>query len=269
MTRALKQLTAAQWSGAFILATLVAFALFEWLLFNQNPTLQRLDAVFASPSLQDPLGTDQFGRSMLARMGAALRLSFSLSLLSVLTSALLGVLLGVWAAWHGGWVDRALGFLLNTMLALPGLVLVLLLAALVPGSFVMLYCAISLMLWVEYFRVVRALTRAVVAGPQMESSTLLGFGRWYLFRRHIWPTIAPSVLGLGAFGAGNAILALASLGFVSVGLRPPTAELGLMMVELFPFYTEAPWAMAQPLFAVFLLVLGFNLLAGKKHDITD
>jgi peptide/nickel transport system permease protein len=258
-----------QWAGALILGALVAFALLEWMLFDRNPARQQLDAVFALPSLHEPLGTDQFGRSMLARMGAAIRLSFSLSLLSVLTSALLGVLLGVWAAWQGGWVDRVLSFLLNTLLALPGLVLVLLLAALVPGSFAILYLAISLALWVEYFRVVRALTRTVVIGPQMQASRLLGFGRGYLFRRHIWPAIAPSVLALGAFGAGNAILALASLGFVYVGLRPPTAELGLMMVELFPYYTDAPWAIVQPLIAVFLLVLGFNLLAGKKHDITD
>ncbi|MFC6673403.1 ABC transporter permease [Marinobacterium aestuariivivens] len=235
-----KRLTASQWAGAIILGTLATFALLEWLLFDRNPAQQQLDAVLALPSLEEPLGTDQFGRSMLARMGAAVRLSFALGLLCVMTSALVGVLLGVWAAWRGGWADRLMDILLNTLLALPGLVLVLLLVALVPGSFAMLYFAISMVLWVEYYRVARAVTLTVVTGPQMQASKLLGFGRWYLFRRHIWPTVAPPVLALSAFGAGNAILALASLGFIYVGLRPPTAELGLMMVELFPYYSEAP-----------------------------
>jgi len=148
------------------------------------------------------------------------------------------------------------------VLALPGLILILLFAALAPGSLLMLYVAISLVLWVEYYRVVRAVTRTVVGSTQMQASRMLGFGTWYCFRRHIWPALVTPVLTLAAFGAANSILALAAVGFVSVGLRPPTAELGLMMVELFPYYSDAPWVLAQPVIAVFLLIFAFNLLAG-------
>lgn len=258
------RLTTRQKIGAGLLLLLLVFALLEGLLHSTEPYLQRLDQAFALPSLQEPLGTDQFGRSMLARMGAALRLSVALSLICVLTSAGLGVLLGVIAGWGQGWADRLLSFVLNMLLALPGLVLILLLAGLAPGSLLMLYVAISLVLWVEYFRVVRALTRTQVQSSAMQASRMLGFGCWYCFHRHIWPALIAPVSTLAAFGAANAILALAALGFVSVGVRPPTAELGLMMVELFPYYSDAPWVLAQPVAAVFLLVLSLNLLAGKR-----
>lgn len=263
MKTILMQSSRSQRIGALVLLALLLFALFEGLLHQGSSVKQNLSLYLTPPSWDAWLGTDQFGRSMLARMGAAIRLSFTLSFICVLTSATLGTLLGVLAAWRGGWVDRSLGFLVNTLLALPGLVLILLFAAIAPGSFLVLYLAISLVLWVEYYRVVRAVTLTVVTGPQLQSSMLLGFGRVYLFRRHIWPAVKPSVLTLAAFGAANSILALASIGFIYVGLKPPVAELGLMVVELLPYYSEAPWVIAQPLAAIFLLVLGFNLLAGK------
>lgn len=74
---------------------------------------------------------------------------------------------------------------------------------------------------------------------------------------------------LSAFASGNAVLALATLGFVNVGLKPPTAELGLMMTELFPYYYEAPLLLFLPIICVFLLVLGFGLLAGKMGNYHD
>ncbi|WP_061291454.1 ABC transporter permease [Azotobacter vinelandii] len=249
--------------GAAVLVGLAGFAVLEWLLNAGDPAAQDLANAFAPPSLGEPLGTDQFGRSMLARMGAALRLSLLLSLLCVTTSASLGIALGVVAGWRRGLLDRVLSFFLNLLLALPGLVLILLFAGLAPGSLAMLYLAISLVLWVEYFRVVRAITRGVVASPPMQASRMLGFGHIYCFRRHLWPAMLAPLLSLAAFGAAGAILALAALGFVSVGLKPPTTELGLMMVELFPYYSDAPWVLAQPVLAVFLLVLGLQLLAGK------
>lgn len=255
----LRQLNARQRLGAALLA-------FAWLvpwLFDADPARQQLTRILQLPSLAEPLGTDHLGRSLLARLAAAIRLSFGMALLSVATAAVPGVLMGVVAGWRGGWLDRVLGSLADACLALPGLLLVLLLVAIVPGNFWALYMGISLVLWIEYFRLVRARTRALAASPQLEASRLLGFGPLYLFRRHLWPELAPQVLTLAAFGAASAILAMAALGFVSVGLRPPTAELGLMMIELLPYYHEAPWAMAQPILVLFVLVMSLNLLAGR------
>jgi peptide/nickel transport system permease protein len=249
--------------GLVLLALLTLFAWLTPWLFPVDPARQNLLQALAAPSLSEPLGTDHLGRSQLVRLASAIRLSTGLALLSVVSAAVPGVLLGVAAGWRSGWLDRGLGLAADCVLAMPGLLLVLMLAAMAPGQFWALYVGIALVLWVEYFRVVRAATRALVVSPQLQASRLLGFGKWYLLRRHLWPELAPSVLTLAAFGAANAILAVAALGFVSIGLRPPTAELGLMMTELLPYYQEAPWVLLQPIAAVFLLVLSFQLLAGR------
>jgi|GEM_PF-6588448 len=99
-----------QRSGLVLLLGLILFAVLEGLLHQRDPTLQDLDNVFAPPGLAEPLGTDQFGRSMLARMGAAVRLSMLLSLVCVMTSACLGVALGVLAGWRQQQTDRVINF---------------------------------------------------------------------------------------------------------------------------------------------------------------
>ncbi|MEM7025575.1 MAG: ABC transporter permease [Pseudomonadota bacterium] len=233
------------------------------MLVDADPARQDLLRTLEPPSVEHPLGTDHLGRSMLARLSAAARLSLGLAALSVLSAAIPGTMLGVLAGWRGGWVDRLMVVASDTLLALPGLLLVLLLAAMAPGAFWPLYLGIGLILWVEYFRVVRATVRPLAGSPQVEASRLLGFGPFYVFRRHLWPEIAPIITTLAAFGAATAIMAIAALGFVGIGLRPPTAEWGLMITELFPYHFEAPWALAQPLFLVFITVLGLFLLAGR------
>jgi len=260
-----RRLSRAQQAGALILLLLVIFAFVLPLLWPQDPVHQRLMLALQWPEWGAPFGYDHLGRSLFARLTAAIRLSLGLALVSVLSAAIPGILLGVLAAWRGGAVDRAVGLLSDAFLALPGLLLVLLLTAIVPDSALMLYVGISLLLWVEYFRLSRAVARPLLRSPAVQASRLLGFGPWMIFRRHLWPEMAPLVLTVAAFGAAAAIMAIAALGFVSVGVRPPTPELGLMMTELLPYYDEAPYALLQPVAVVFLLVLSLLLLAGKER----
>ncbi len=251
--------------GVTLFLLLVLFAVFAPLLAGVDGARQDYAAILSPPSADHPLGTDHLGRDLLARMGEAMRLSLGLAVLSVATAGIPGVLLGILAAWRGGWTERALGALADIVLALPGLLLVLLVVAVFPGSFMAIYGAISLVLWIEYFRLTRAGAKTVLASPAVEASRLLGFGPLYIVRHHLLPELAPVLLTVAAFGAAGAIMAMAALGFVSVGLRPPTAELGLMMTELLPYYAEAPLALLQPVLAVFLLVLSLNLMAGGRR----
>ena len=136
----------------------------------------------------------------------------------------------------------------------------------VPGTALGFWAGLSLVLWVEFFRLTRAATREVLASPAVQASRLLGFGPIYLFRAHIWPEIAPMMLTAAAFGTATAIMAIAALGFVHVGMRAPTPELGLMMVELLPYWREAPLALLSPVIATFALLLGLTLLAGSRKS---
>lgn len=262
------QLNTNQFIGIILLLGLLVIATLIVLLSPYTIAEQDLSARLMSPSASHWLGTDHFGRDMLTRLASAIQLSFILSFLCVLTSATLGVSLGVLSAWKGGLIAQGMDVIVNILLALPGLVLVLLLAAIAPGSFVVLYLAITLTQWVEYFRVSRVVTNTIINSPARQLSQMMGFGAWYQFRRHIWPELTHSILTLASFAGANAILTMASLGFVYVGIQPPLAELGLMSVELFPYYDQAPWILIQPLIAIATLVFGFHLLSGNKNDST-
>jgi len=265
----ISNLKTSQKSGLILLLMLFSTALMVNLFSPYSIDGQNLANNLATPDATHWLGTDQFGRDMLTRIASAITLSFSLSIICVLTSSVLGVLLGVIAASLGNRFEQVVDIWVNILLALPGLVLILLLAAIAPGSFTMLYLAIALTQWVEYYRVSKAISRTLVNSPQVQLSSMMGFGQWYIFKRHIWPKLSGAIFTMSAFGAANAILTMASLGFIAVGIQPPLAELGLMSVELFPFYTDAPWVLLQPLLVIALLVLGFHLLAGVKRATTD
>ena len=262
----IRSLTLSQRSGFVILLLLCLYAYLGPMLLDGDAHSQNLSAILMAPNAEYWLGTDHFGRNMWIRLADALQLSLMMAAVCVLTSSVIGVTLGVLAATSSPWLDRALDGVVSMILALPGLVLVLIFAAIVPGSFLILYVAISLIQWIEYFRVTRAITQRLVSSPEVQSSKLMGFDGWYLFRRHYWPAIFPQLFTLAAFGAANAVLMMASLGFVHVGIQPPTAELGQMIVELFPHYSEAPWLLAQPLGLLALLVLACHLMAqGHKE----
>ncbi|WP_040263233.1 ABC transporter permease [Pseudomonas massiliensis] len=251
-------------TGMALLVALAGFGFLVPLLWQGDIARQDYNAILSPFGGAHPLGTDHLGRDMLARLAAAVRLSLGLALVSVASAAVPGVLLGILAAWRGGLTDKCLGLLAEMFLALPGLLLVLLVVAIYPGSFLALYGAVALVLWIEYFRMTRALARTVLASQAVTASRLLGFGPLYIFRRHLWPQLAPVITTLAAFGAASAIMAIAALGFVSVGVRPPTAELGLMITELLPYFAEAPQALALPIVVIFLIVLSLLLIAGRQ-----
>ena len=249
--------------GRTVLACLALLALIGPENLGLDPVKQSLRATLQPPGAEHLLGTDHLGRDMVARMISGTRLSFSLALLAVLTAAIPGTALGILAAWRGGWIDQLVGTLANSILALPGLLLVLMLAAIAPGSWWALYVGISLTLWVEYFRYSRQRSRSLLASSSVEASRLLGFGANYILMRHLLPDMLPNLLTLAAFGIATSVTAMAALGFVSVGLRPPTAEWGVMMTELLPYWREAPWLIVQPIACLVITVLAVHLATGS------
>lgn len=259
---AVPRLRGSQVLGLGLLALLALCALGGPALIGGDPAKQSLLRALEGPSAAHPLGTDNLGRDMASRLLSGAQLSLSLAFLSVLTAGLPGALLGITAAWFGGWTDRILGAFSDAVLALPGLLLVLMLAAISPGSWWALYAGISLTLWVEYFRYTRQQARIVLAEPALEASRLLGLGPWVLLRRHLIPAIGPGLKTIAAFGAATAVTSVAALGFVSVGVRPPTAEWGVMMTELLPYWREAPFLILQPVACLVLTVLALHLSVG-------
>lgn len=257
------RLTVAQKLGAILLFLTLSIAFLQPYFYPADIGFQDLSNILSAPDELNWFGTDHLGRDMFARLASAIRLSFGLSLFSVFCALIAGLFSGIVAGLFSGWIDRIFSFLCDIIMALPGLLLILLFASLSPGSFWTLYLGIALVMWVEFFRVTRAITSTLASSSELQSSRLMGMNWLYCIKRHLLPRLLPLIATLTAFSIGNAILALATLGFVSVGLRPPTAELGLMMTELFPYYYQAPFIFLQPIIAVFLLVLSLQLLSGR------
>jgi peptide/nickel transport system permease protein len=249
------------WGIIFLLAVFAVIGPFV----SGDPLAQDLDRTLQRPGFTDLLGTDHLGRSVLARLSNAARLSLSVALVTVVTAAVSGAAAGVLAAWKGGWTERVLVAMSDSVLAIPGLLLVILFTALAPGESWPFYIGLSAALWVEQFRVVRAATRSMLAGPQVEASRLLGFSPWYIVRRHLVPELAPVLATLTIFGAATAVVSLATLGLVGLGVRPPTPELGRLIIEALPHYREAPWLVSAPVAVLAMTVIGLALVAGGEE----
>lgn len=254
---------AARFAAGTLLAALVLFAVVGPLVWRQYAG-QDLAQFLQPPTPAEPLGHDHLGRSVAARLAHATRLSLLLAVLCVATAAVAGTTLGVLAAWRRGWLDRVLLGLSEVFLALPALLIVLIFAALASGELWTIYIGIALAQWVEYFRVVRARAVSVLTGPAVEAAGLLRLGVVHVLRRHLWPELAPVLLSMATMGTATAVLAMSTLSYVGVGLKPPTAELGLMITEALPFYHEAPWMVLAPTAVLFALLVGLLGLRSQE-----
>jgi peptide/nickel transport system permease protein len=251
--------------AGLLLAALACLAIFS-IWWGADPHAQDLSNTLREPSAAHWLGTDHLGRDQLARLGEALRISLGLALASSALAVLLGAGLGLLAAWRSGWIERACSLAADAVCAIPALLWVLLIAALAPGEKWALYTGLVLTSWVEFYRYVRPVARGVLLGEPVQASRLLGFAPRYVLRWHVLPPLVGSLLKLWSYALANAVLALAALGFVGIGIRPPTAELGLMMTEALPYYEEAPWLLGAPVMALLIAVMALQAVAKRWAD---
>lgn len=262
----LRRWPVARVAAATGLLALAAFALVGPLALPA-PAAQDLEHFLEPPSLAEPFGRDDYGRSVLARLAHATRLSLVLAAACVATALLVGTAAGIISAWLGGWVDATLRAASEAFVAVPALLVVLLVSALASGgSLWALYLGLALAQWVEYYRVVRARSGLVLGSPAVEAAGVLGLGRWHVVRQHLWPELRSLLSTLASLGMVTSILAMSTLGFVKVGLQPPRAELGLMITEAFPFYDVAPWMSLAPIAVLFLLTVCFLGLRTTEDD---
>ena len=250
--------------GLTLLAAIIAFAAFAPLFDDLGPVKQNLRSMLAGADALAPFGYDHLGRSMFSRLAHALRLSLTIAFAATATATLLGIGLGLLAAWRGGWLDRLLTTMADSVMAIPALLMVLMMGVILPVTSLAFFAGLAAVQWVEFFRVTRNTTRALLNSPVIESARLQQMGPVWIVRRVLWPEMGPMLRNLMALGVANAIIAIAALGFVSVGVKAPTPELGLMMVELLPSWREAPMALAQPVIACFLTLLSLILIAGER-----
>jgi peptide/nickel transport system permease protein len=261
--------------GLMILFLLTAAALLApiaagWL--GVDPELPDLLARHAPPSAAHPLGTDDLGRDILARLLFGARVSLAVGVAAALASTVLGLLAGVFAAWRGGWVDAVLMRLADGLLALPALPLLVLLAAMDPAAFglprggamadvLRIVLILAIFGWVGVARLSRAAALSVLAQDHVRAARALGMGEARVLWRHVVPDLAAPVAVAGSLAVAGAILAESTLSFLGLGIQPPSPSWGNMLANAQDLVFSAPMAAVWPGLAIAAAVAGAMLVA--------
>jgi peptide/nickel transport system permease protein len=255
--------------GVFIVAAAVVAAVFGPALVPYNPAVQDLAQRLTGPSWQHPLGLDELGRDILARLLVGARISLLVGLSVVSVSATVGTVVGATAGYVGGWMDDVMGRVMDVLLAFPGILLAIALVAVLGPSLGHVVLALSAIGWVGYARLVRGQVLKVRELDYVHAARALGAVAGRVILRHAIPATLGAVTVQATLGMGGAIIAEASLSFLGLGVQPPTPSWGSMLDAGRSHLFDAPHLTVFPGLAIALLVLGFNFAGDALRDRID
>ena len=215
------------------------------------------------------LGTDRMGSDVYSRLLFGARITILIGVIAVGASLVVGVPIGLVAGYHHGWYSDVLMRVGDIFLAVPQVVLAIAIAQTLGPSLPNVILALSATYWPWFARVVYAETRAVQKEVFVESTVALGASPWRLTALHVLPNIASPIIVRASIGMGFTILTAAALGFLGLGPPPPTPEWGRTIAESREFLPDAWWYATAPGLAIFLTVMGFNLLGDGLRDVLD
>jgi ABC-type dipeptide/oligopeptide/nickel transport system permease subunit len=249
-------------AAAWPLAGLVALAVLGPALAPFDPSAQDLSNVLAPPDARHWLGTDHVGRDVASRVLAGAPHSLGLAVVCVGLAAATGTALGLVAASSGRITQALIMRLADLVLAFPGMLLALLFAGFLGGGVWPMLIGLKLSLWPQYARMAAAVAARELRAGHVEAAHLAGFGRGHVMLHHVLPPVLRTVMPLATLGLGAAIMSISALGFLGLGLRPPTPEWGAMINESLPFLAEGTIQVAGPCLMIFVTVLAATL-AGR------
>lgn len=221
------------------------------------------------PSLEHPFGTDEYGRDVLSRVILASRFSLVIAVGVVSISLVIGVLVGLIAGYIGGWLGTLLMRLTDMFLAFPPLLLAIVFATVLGRGLENVIVALSLSWWPWYARLTYVQVTTVKNMPFIDAAKLSGIPLTGILLRYILPNSLTPVTIQAFLDMGAAILEAAALSFIGVGVKPPTPEWGLMISEGWTLIGRAWWISVFPGLALFITVLGFNLLGDSFREYSN
>ncbi|HKW92229.1 MAG TPA: ABC transporter permease [Methylomirabilota bacterium] len=255
--------------GLVLLVVLFAATLAAPLLTRSDPARQSLAEALRPASLDHPLGTDQLGRDMLARLLYGGRLSLMIGFLAVVLGLVVGVPLGAVSGFRGGVADLTIQRAADILLSFPGFLLALALVSMLGVGLRNVVISVGVGSVPFFIRLVRSSVLTVREMQYVEAATALGQRQSVIVFRRVLPNAMAPVIVQATLNLGSAILVAAGLGFLGLGVQAPTAEWGTMLGEGRQYIFRAPALTTLPGLAIFLAVLAFNLLGDGLRDALD
>ncbi|MEN4602453.1 ABC transporter permease [Pantoea agglomerans] len=255
--------------GLTLVAILILMALLAPLIAPFDPNVQTMSSRLLAPSAQHWFGTDGFGRDLLSRVIYGARPTLLLVSLILVLTIPAGLLIGISAGYVGGWTERLLMRITDIFLSLPNLVIALALVAILGPGLMNGALALALTSWPPFARQARAETLALRRSDYLAAARMQGITGFRLMFGHILPLCMPTAVVRAALSLGGIILAAAGLGFLGMGVQPPTAEWGSMVAEGSKVIFDQWWVAAAPGAAILFASLAFNLTGDGLRDRLD
>jgi len=250
-----------------VVATLIVLAILGSHAAPYDPLAVDLRMKLQAPSSAHPFGTDDMGRDVLSRVIAGTRLSVQTILVIMVSSLAVGLLVGTLAGYFGSYLDEGLMRVTDIFLAFPGLILALAIVAALGPSLLNAMLAISLVWWPWYARMVRGQVLAVKENQYVEAARAIGAGHVRIMVRHILPNCLMPVIIQASMDMGAVLVTTAGLSFIGLGAQAPTPEWGAMVGVGRRYLLSAWWYSAFPGMAIFITVMGLNLLGDALQDV--
>lgn len=220
-------------------------------------------------SMEYPLGTDEQGRDILSRALFGLRLALIQGVAPVLIAGVTGVTLGLVAGFYGGWIDKVISRVVDTVMSIPLTLFAIAVIAAVGASLTNLIIIIGLTQWVPYTRTIRGQTLSLKNEEFIEAQRASGASNAFILRHGILPNTASSILVIATLNIAQVMVIAAGLTFLGLGVSPPTADLGLMLATGRDYLLSAWWYGVFPGLFLMVFVLGINMFGDGLRDILD
>ena len=254
-------------AGVSILGTIVVLALLAPLASWHDPVQQNLLDILQGPSWTHPLGTDELGRDVWARLLYGARTDLRVAFLAVLFPFVLGTAIGLVAGYFGGWVDTLANWFVNVVVAFPFYVLIIALVFALGSGTRNIYIAITIVGWVSYTRIVRGEVLVAKRREYVLAAQAGGLSNARIIGRHLLPNVITQAIVFAMSDIVLDILAIVTLGYLGLGVQPPTADWGKMIADG-QTYLTTHWELSTiPGIAVVITALGLSLLADGLADL--
>ncbi len=252
--------------GLFIVGLYVLTAIFGPYLAPHDPIAQDLGKTFLAPSAQHLMGCDEFGRDIFSRIIHGARVSLIIQFNSVVIALVIGIALGAMGGYFGGLVDEIIMRLMDVMLAFPGMLLALAIVAMLGPNLTNLIVAIGIYSVPQFARVTRGAVISVKKNEYVTAAKAIGESDLSIITRYVLPNALSPIIVQTTLRMATVLLTAAGLGFLGLGVQPPTPEWGTMLSGARMYLRTAPFVAFFPGLAIMLVVLGFNFFGDGLQD---